>query len=108
MKNYTIYLEDMLHFAAEAVTIARMKGNDRLRQLALERALVMIGEAAKKIPHDSQANYPDILWREIIDLRNIISHGYDDYTLAELEAIATQEMQELAHLLQKILAPTRS
>jgi len=104
MKDYTIYLEDMLHFAEEAITIARMQGNHRVRQLALERALVMIGEAAKKMPRDLQPHYPDILWKDIIDLRNIISHGYDDYTLAELEAIATQETQTLAYVLQKILA----
>ncbi|MDX2094321.1 MAG: HepT-like ribonuclease domain-containing protein [Alphaproteobacteria bacterium] len=104
MKVYRLYFEEMFSFATEATQIAQAQGNDRLRKLALERALVIIGEAAKKIPRDLQSVYPQILWKDIIDLRNVISHGYDEHTLAELEAMAAQEVQALAGVLRNILA----
>lgn len=104
MKEYKVYLQDMLAFAEEAGVVARMSGNDRLRQLSLERLLVMLAEAAKQIPRSHQPNYPHIPWADIIELRNIISHGYDRHTLEELERFATHEAHELVSILHNILA----
>ena len=102
MKDYGVYLEDMLAFAEEAGSVARMSGNDRLRQLSLERLLVMLAEAAKQIPRSLQPNYPQIPWVDIIELRNTISHGYDRHSLAELQQFATHEAQELVGVLKSI------
>ena len=107
MKEYHIHLRDMLAYAQEAGDIARTKGHDRIRKLAIERALVIIAEAAKKIPRDWQPNYPQIPWQDIIELRNIISHGYEEHTLVALESMATKEVQELVHILEHILMPQK-
>ncbi len=104
MKNYKVYLLDMLAYAQEAGDIARTKNNDRIRRLALERTLIIIAEAAKKIPKELRFNYPMVPWQNIIELRNIISHGYDMHTLDELEKIATNEVQELISILQNLIA----
>ena len=103
MKEYHIYLRDMLFHAEEAVGIAHAKGNDRLRKLALERSFVVIAEAAKKIPRDLQPNYPQVPWEDIVILRNNISHGYDEYSLAELETIAKEEVHDIAIILKQII-----
>ena len=38
--------------------------------------LQIIGEASKNIPEDIRDRYPEIEWRKIIGLRNVISHAY--------------------------------
>ena len=43
---------------------------------AVLQNLLIIGEASNKIPESVQKNYPDIDWRGIIGMRNIIVHGY--------------------------------
>jgi uncharacterized protein with HEPN domain len=41
---------------------------DRLRQLAVERLLEIIGESANSLTDSFRAQYPDIAWRDIIGL----------------------------------------
>ncbi len=43
---------------------------------AVIRNLEVIGEATKNIPDKVKQKYPDIEWRKVGDLRNIIVHGY--------------------------------
>ncbi len=50
---------------------------------ATERYFEIIGEAAKRIPKDLQDQYPEIPWREIIGMRNVIIHTYDN-VIAEI------------------------
>ena len=73
---------DMLTHAQEAVALVQGKqrddlDNDRLLNLALVRLLEIIGEAANRIPRESQLEQPEIPWMQIIGLRNRLIHGYD-------------------------------
>ena len=36
----------------------------------------IIGEAVKKLPDDLRERYPDVAWREIAVLRDVIAHTY--------------------------------
>jgi uncharacterized protein with HEPN domain len=38
--------------------------------------LHIIGEAVKKLPGDLRERYPDVAWREIAGLRDVIAHAY--------------------------------
>ncbi len=38
--------------------------------------LLAIGEAAKALEDDLKAPYPDIPWRQILGMRNILAHEY--------------------------------
>lgn len=74
-------LRHMLDAAREAVagaaglTVADLEA-DRLRELALERLLEILGEAAAQTPPDERGLYPDIPWTRIVAMRNEIIHGY--------------------------------
>ena len=43
---------------------------------AVIRNLEIIGEAAKHIPEDFKEKHLDIPWREMSDMRNLLSHEY--------------------------------
>jgi uncharacterized protein with HEPN domain len=43
---------------------------------AVARNLEIIGEAAKWVPEQVRSSYPDVHWRKMAGLRDVISHGY--------------------------------
>ncbi|WP_051511628.1 HepT-like ribonuclease domain-containing protein [Skermanella stibiiresistens] len=47
---------------------------DRRTQYAVLRALEVIGEAAKRVSPETQKLFPEIPWRQIIGMRNVIAH----------------------------------
>ncbi len=47
------------------------------KQYAMKFAFVMLGEDAARISEEIQNKYPDIPWREIKGLRNIVAHAYN-------------------------------
>jgi uncharacterized protein with HEPN domain len=61
--------------AASGLTVADLEA-DRLRELALERLLEILGEAAAQTPPEESALHPEIPWTRIVGMRNEIIHGY--------------------------------
>lgn len=43
---------------------------------AVVHNLLIIGEATKQFPHSMRLKYPQIEWKEIAGLRDIIAHNY--------------------------------
>ena len=50
--------------------------NDRKTSSATIRELEVIGEAVGKISLELKTEYPDINWRDMKDLRNLLIHEY--------------------------------
>lgn len=40
------------------------------------RNFEIIGEAAANVPEEIAANYPDIPWQDMRDMRNVLAHEY--------------------------------
>ncbi|BAS57994.1 hypothetical protein NIES2135_26230 [Leptolyngbya boryana NIES-2135] len=51
--------------------------NSALLQSAIKRQFEVLGEAARRISPDFQQAHPEIDWRNIIGLRNVIAHRYE-------------------------------
>jgi uncharacterized protein with HEPN domain len=49
---------------------------DRVMQRALERGPEIISEASRHIPDDLKAPVPDIPWRQIAAIGNLLRHEY--------------------------------
>ena len=107
------YLWDMLHAARDAAAItagltAQQLQRDRVRMLALERSMELIGEAARRISDKFRAKHGQIPWQEIIGLRNILAHEYGRVDHAQLHATAMKDVPALIAALTKLLPPGES
>jgi uncharacterized protein with HEPN domain len=73
---------------------------DRLRQLAVERLLEIIGESANSLSEDFRAQFPEIAWRDIIGLRVVLAHHYHRVDSDQVWVIAEVEVSRLADQLR--------
>jgi uncharacterized protein with HEPN domain len=81
-------------------------GKEReMTRLAVERELEILGEAARRVSQPFQDLHPEIPWKEIIGLRNIISHQYDMVNYAEIYGIVREQIPEIITLLEPLVPP---
>jgi uncharacterized protein with HEPN domain len=69
-----------------------------------ERAIQIVSEAARALPEDLRARYPDAPWAEIIAIGNPLRHEYhriDDKVLWET---ATADLPALQPIIQRMIA----
>ncbi len=66
------------------------------------RNLEILGEAAKKIPDDIRQRFPEVNWRGVAGLRDILAHAYFALDDATLWKIVQTDIPELLGLLEKI------
>ena len=67
----------------------------KLIRFAVERQILVIGEAANHISEELILNNPQIPWRKIIALRNIIAHEYGEILVERIWLTATIHIPEL-------------
>jgi uncharacterized protein with HEPN domain len=69
-----------------------------------ERAIQIVSEAARALPEDLRAHYPEVPWADIIAIGNPLRHEYhriDDKVLWET---ATVDLPKLQPVIQQMLA----
>ncbi len=76
-----MYLEDMLQAIDRIEEYLTGLDFSKFKQTyivvdAIIRNFEILGEAAKNIPADIQQKYPEIPWRKMYALRNLIAHVY--------------------------------
>lgn len=80
-RSLSLYLNDILNSIAKIQKYTRDFDYDDLinnEQVvdAVTHNLLIIGEAVKQIPDYYREKYPDIEWRQIAGLRDVIAHTY--------------------------------
>lgn len=80
-RKYTLYLEDLLLSMTRiqeyiSLTNAESFETNYLVVDAVVRNFEVIGETAKQIPQEIKNKYPQIPWKQMNILRNIIIHDY--------------------------------
>lgn len=76
---------------------------DRKTRSAVIRELEVIGEAAGRISNELKALHPDIDWRTIKDLRNILAHEYFGIDNEIIWEIVTEKLAPLKKRVVEIL-----
>lgn len=80
-REWMIYVRDMLACCDKVMTytdgLSRESFDERGMAFdAVVRNLELLGEAAAQLPEDVRSRAPDIEWRKLIGLRNVLIHGY--------------------------------
>lgn len=78
---------------------------DRRTQLAVERALELVGEAARRVSPSFREAHPGLPWRAIVGLRNVLAHDYGEVDPSRVYAVATRDVPALLSALETLLPP---
>jgi len=77
--------------------------NDRKTIDAVIRNFEIIGEASNKLPEEFRKQYPEVPWRSIIGLRNVLIHDYLGVDIKAVWGNLKQELPLLKEQMQSIL-----
>jgi len=77
--------------------------SDEKTQDAIMFNLIILGEAANRIPREYRDSHPEIPWSSIIGTRNVIVHGYDQIKLRIVWDILINELDSLKEKVDKLI-----
>ncbi len=104
-------LEDMLVAARKIIGYAKDTTRENLPSVpmrldAVLYEIVVLGEAARRLSPELRAARPEVPWREMIGMRSIITHGYDQIDDDELWQVIHRDLPDLIQRLEYILSQT--
>ena len=102
------YLWDMRKYALEIAEIITEVPHTRFvenktTRYAVERLLLIVGEAANHVSEKFQAEHPEIEWAQIIGLRNILAHEYGEVKTDKVYLAASKSIPVLLENLESLL-----
>jgi uncharacterized protein with HEPN domain len=101
-------LWDMLKAATEIVQFVEgVKYSDfesnKILRYAIERQVLVIGEAAKKVSDVFKSSCPQIPWTAIVGQRNVLAHEYGEVLIERIWRVSTVFVPELIKLLTPLI-----
>ncbi|EKD80382.1 MAG: protein of unknown function DUF86 [uncultured bacterium] len=108
IKDIRLYLEDIL----ESITLidSYMSNvehdaflTNRQLQDAVVKRLEVIGEAVKRLDKDFRESHPELPWKGMVGLRDVLVHDYDKVILEALwQLIHNGDLQSVKDQINKI------
>jgi uncharacterized protein with HEPN domain len=104
-----LYLEDMLEAASRVASYVEGRdlpafAADARTVDAVLRNLEILGEAAKRVPDDLRDRAPDIPWRKIAGMRDVLAHTHFEVDLDIVWDAAIHKVPALVEPLPRLLA----
>jgi uncharacterized protein with HEPN domain len=105
-RDIRVYIEDILDSITkieqytQTVNEQDFLTNTQLQDAVLRR-LEIIGEAVKHIPQAFKDKYPDIPWKKIAGLRDVLIHEYFGVNIHRAWKVAKQDIFVLGDKLQE-------
>lgn len=109
MSRDSARLADILHAAlairrfTQGVSKEQFLANEEKYE-AVNRKFEIIGEAARRLSPEARAKFPDIPWKLVTAMRNILIHDYDDVDLNVVWQTAQLDLPPLIARLEAHLA----
>ena len=107
-RDSRLYLDDILEAIQQIRSYVQgyneqTFASDRKTQDAVVRNLEIIGEATRNLPEEIKRAAPEIDWRKIAGLRNILIHEYFGISLPILWDIVQNKLAPLETACSKLL-----
>lgn len=105
-KDIRVYIEDILESIAKIEEYTKnvtekIFNKDTQLQDSVLRRLEIIGEAVKNIPTDFRNKYPEIPWKNIAGMRDILIHEYSGVNLKRVWKVVKKDLLDLKNNLGK-------
>ena len=109
-KDDAAYLWDMLKASRTAQGIAirftrEQYDADEVLRLAVERAVEIIGEAARHVSAGFKRAHPEVPWHAITAQRHVLAHEYDVIDPDHMWALISKRLSELIGALEPLVPP---
>ncbi|MBI3611383.1 MAG: DUF86 domain-containing protein [Nitrospirae bacterium] len=109
-KRDAAYLWDMLDAARSVLDFTagvrfEQYLQDRKLQLAVERCLEILGEAARNLSDSFKKAHPEIAWQGIIGLRHVLAHEYGEIKQDRIWLVVSKRVPELIAKLEPFIPP---
>jgi uncharacterized protein with HEPN domain len=104
------YLWDMLQAGRDVIEFTRGMSfpdfsKDKRTRFAVERQLLVIGEAAGHVSGTFRAEHPEIPWTGIVGQRNVLAHDYGEILVERIWLVTQRDIPVLVRQLSTILPP---
>ena len=109
-RDFKVYLDDILVCVEKILEHTHHLKNvgslerDSWMQDAIFRNLEIMGEAAKRIPDDFCARYPEIPWKEIKGTRDRLIHQYAEVSTLIIWDVIQNELPMLKENLKQVIS----
>ena len=106
-KEYKVYLEDIVRSiqAIQSYTKGMTYSGFSKKRIVVDavvRNLEIIGEAVKRLPLDLRKKYPEVEWKKIAGLRDILIHEYSGINLKIVWDVVKNKLPNLKESIKKI------
>jgi uncharacterized protein with HEPN domain len=79
-----------------------------MRHSAIVRQIEIVGEATKRLSEEFRNSQPEIPWRSMAGMRDVVIHGYDHVDLEEVWKVAETDIPKLIISLEPLVPPEES
>jgi len=106
-RDIMLYIEDILESILKIeeytsnVTEQAFSSNTQLQDAVIRRLEIM-GEAVKNIPEQFRTRYPDIPWKEIAGMRDVVIHSYFGIDMRRVWKVVKEDFPVLKTNLEKV------
>jgi uncharacterized protein with HEPN domain len=107
-REYRLYLSDIVEAQTRIQEYTKEMTYEEFAQSkitidAVIRNLEVIGEAAGKLPPEIRKKSPDIEWRKITAMRNVLTHEYFGVNTQIVWDVVRNKIKQVGRLCQKLL-----